>query len=293
MLDNIDNIKVSIIIPVYNVEKYIDRCLKCAVNQTFKDIEIILVNDGSTDKSINIINKYLKKYSNITLINQQNQGLSSARNTGIKNANGKYIMFADSDDYFSKRFVETLYNTAEKEKSDIVVCNYKTVFENKKIKIKNKPLKIKTYNSEKALDILIKDVFINNFAWNKIYKKEIFTENNINFPIGKTYEDMYVSYRLFHKSKKVSVINKKLYCYVKHKKSITATFTEKNFNDIISGLFEMKKYLLKNNIYKKYAFSYNFLLLKNILFLIYRIIFSKDINFKTKTKLLYKLKNSR
>ncbi len=284
------NIKVSLIIPVYNVEKYIYKCLKSAVNQTFKDMEIIIVNDGSKDNSYKIIEKYKNKYDNIKVINQENSGLSSARNTGIKISCGKYIAFADSDDYFSKRFIEYMYTTAEKKNCDIVVCGFKRISESKKLKIKNKPLKTKIFSSEKALKILIEDVFINNFAWNKLYKRDLFTENNIYFPVGKTYEDMYVSYRLFHKSNKIAVINKKLYCYVQRKKSITSSFTEKNFDDIKLGLYDMKNYLLENKIYNKYAFSYKFLVIKNILILIYKIIISKDITPKIKIKLLKELK---
>ncbi|MBO8433782.1 MAG: glycosyltransferase family 2 protein [Tyzzerella sp.] len=285
-----NNVEVSLIIPVYNVEKYIDKCLKSAVNQTFKDMEIIIVNDGSTDNSIEIVNRYIKKYDNIKLISQENKGLSSARNVGIKESSGNYIAFADSDDYFSKKFIEDMYNTIINEKSDIVVCGFKRIDENKKPNIKNRKLKYKTISSDKALDMLINDIFINNFAWNKLYKKELFTENDIYFPEGKTYEDMYVMYKLFHKSKKISIINKKLYCYVQRKSSITYHFKEKNFYDILGGLYDMKSYLIDNNIYKKHLFSYHILTLKNLALLIYRIIFSKDMDTRKKLNLFRQLK---
>ena len=125
-----DNPKVSIIIPVYNVEKYLKKCLDSVVNQTLKDIEIIVVNDGSPDNSQKIIDEYAKKYSQIASYTKENGGLSDARNYGIKKSKGKYLAFIDSDDFIDHDMIKKMYNKAVKENLDIVVCNSVEVYEN-------------------------------------------------------------------------------------------------------------------------------------------------------------------
>ena len=132
-------IKVSVIVPVYNVEKYLRQCLDSLVNQTLKDIEIICINDGTKDNSVEIINEYVKKCPNIILINQENQGLGMARNNAMKHAKGDYIAFVDSDDWVDTDMYEVLYNKAIETDADIVECDYRMVFENS-TKIKNRTL---------------------------------------------------------------------------------------------------------------------------------------------------------
>ena len=122
-MNKLSDIKVSLIIPVYNVEDYIEKCLYSVVNQTLKDIEIIVVNDGSTDQSMDIVNRFENKHSNIRIINKQNGGLSSARNRGVKVSKDKYIAFIDSDDYMNVAMLEEMYNSAEINHLDIVSCN--------------------------------------------------------------------------------------------------------------------------------------------------------------------------
>ena len=117
--------KISLIIPVYNVQEYIEKALQSVVNQTFKDFEVIIVNDGSKDQSVEIVKKFIRKYDNFRLINQENQGLSGARNTGLKEAKGEYIAFIDSDDFIENNFLEELYNLAVDNDADISYCNCK------------------------------------------------------------------------------------------------------------------------------------------------------------------------
>ena len=132
--------KVSIIIPIYNSDKTIDRCLKSIINQTYRNIEVICINDGSFDNSYKILQNYLKTDSRIKVINQTNKGVSSARNNGIKNSTGKYIMFVDADDYLKDNMIELLVKSIKKDSSDLLICNYDVkcknyIKEHKRIKL--------------------------------------------------------------------------------------------------------------------------------------------------------------
>ena len=167
--------KVSVIIPVYNVEKYIDKCLSSLVNQTLKDIEIIVVNDGSPDNSQKIIDKYVKKYpKKIKSFIKENGGQGSARNFGLTKANGEYIGYVDSDDYVELDMYEKLYNKAKTNNYDIVTCGNYNVSENYENKIVDN---IVTIYKSKTENI----IFGKMAVWNKIYKKEILVNNNIEF----------------------------------------------------------------------------------------------------------------
>ena len=158
----INNPKVSVIVPVYNVEKYLKRCLDSLINQTLKDIEIIVVNDGSTDNSLDILNKYAENDSRIKVIDKENSGVSDCRNIAMKQMKGKYIMFVDSDDWIDNNALEIMYTKIEEEKSDVVMCTYMREFTNhSKEKIFNLPeielyekdeIKVTNYASEIILD---------------------------------------------------------------------------------------------------------------------------------------------
>lgn len=246
--------KVSIVVPVYNMEKYLEKCMDSLVNQTLEDIEIIVVNDGSNDNSIKILNKYKKKYPNkIIIIDQENQGISAARNNGIDIATGEYIGFVDSDDYVKYDMFEKLYNKIEKSKSDIVVCNYQKYF----------------MKSEEYIDIdMVKNINKNNifeeptilnkiyFApWNKLYKRSLF--ENIRFPIQKKYEDINAILKVFFKAKKIDKISECLYIYRINENGETLTINKKIcdivfiFEDLINYIKGDKKYDLIKSEFKK------------------------------------------
>lgn len=259
-------IKISFIVPIYNVEEYLERCLDSICNQTYQNIEIILVNDGSTDKSEEICKKYLLKDKRIKYIKKNNGGVSSARNVGIENTTGEYICFVDSDDYINEKFAEIFLNVLLCKNSDIVICDYEKVFRLENIQ-KNILNLENVYNVDSInvisdlLEIPRKGI-ITNHMWNKIFKKELF--DNIRFPQGKNFEDIGVFYLLVNKAKNISVIPNKLYYYYERKNSIMGTLTEKSMRDKISIVNErhefiennypslIKKsesYILKNNIY--------------------------------------------
>ncbi len=164
-------VKISVIVPAYNVEKYISGCLVSLVNQTFREFEIIVINDGSTDNTADIINSFKKQSKNIILINTSNQGLSAARNLGIYNAKGEYIAFIDSDDWIDKNFLENLYSASINTNSDIACANI--------IKSKNNVhrmlIKYEKFDTYKSLDEKIHACGIPNYCyvWNKLYKRTL------------------------------------------------------------------------------------------------------------------------
>lgn len=234
---------ISVVIPVYNVENYIKKCIDSVINQSYKKLEIILVDDGSNDNSSIICDEYKEKDNRIKVIHKKNSGLSEARNSGIDIAKGKYIAFIDSDDYISNDYFEYLYKLLIDNNADIAVCDYQLFSD--KLKNKKQKEKIETFFS---LEILEKMLYGNHnliSAWCKLYKKSLF--NNIKYPKGQCYEDVNTTFLLYEKSQKVVISNLKKYFYLVRKDSITnQNFSERNF-DIIKSNDEMIEYLSKYN----------------------------------------------
>lgn len=216
--------KLSVIVPVYNVEKYLEKCIDSILRQTFTEFELILVNDGSTDKSGLICEEYVKLDKRVKVIHKNNGGLSSARNAGLDIANGEYIGFIDSDDYIDPNMLNQMYITAKNYNADIVSCRFLRINENEQEDIKVlQSTEVRVYDSYKALeeylsykDENLKD--IHTVVWNKIYKRHLF--NNIKFPEGKIFEDGYVTYRLIHEANQIAVLNNIYYYYVQRSNSI-------------------------------------------------------------------------
>lgn len=203
------NEKVSIIVPVYNVEKYLTHCLDTLRNQSYRNIEIILVDDGSTDRSGAICDQYQQVDSRIRVIHKENGGLSSARNAGIQIATGEYFSFVDSDDWVSVYMIETLLDAVVETNSDIAVCGFFCVKEND-ISPDAMDGTIRVMNKETAVEELI-NWKIRDYAWNKLYARKLF--NDILYPVGHNYEDMFTTYRLFLKSNQIVQIPDILYYY--------------------------------------------------------------------------------
>ena len=209
-----NNIKVSIIVPVYNVKKYLSKCLGSLRDQTLKEIEIICVNDGSTDGSDKLLNTLAKYDSRIVIINQENQGLSAARNAGIKIAKGEYIGFVDSDDWVDIDFYEKLYNAAKKFDCDIASGDF---YRQGKI-LKTQRLKYK--KTEAFFDPIekIERAFIPQhcYVWNKIYKKDALLGIDHQFPIGRYYEDMFWTVQVVYKLNGLITVPNTFYHYRKN-----------------------------------------------------------------------------
>lgn len=217
---------ISIIVPIYNVEKFLPYSLERIINQTYNDIEIILINDGSTDNSKIICQEYEKKDKRIKLINQKNQGAAAARNTGIREATGKYIGFMDPDDTISLEFYECLYKLITETNSDIAECatiqiSQKDFFETECKFDSIDDLKYKIVDRSGALHrIHNEDIYIvgkSLVVWNKIYRKELW--NNVKFPEGKRYEDDATTYKIFNEVNQLVTTEKILHNYVQRENS--------------------------------------------------------------------------
>ena len=248
--------KISLIIPVYNTEKFLERALKSVEKQTFKYFETIIVNDGSTDKSYQIIEKFAQNNENVTVITQENQGLSAARNAGIKKARGEYIAFLDSDDFLTPTFLSSLYRLASKNNADIACCAYKLYYDKSGFNIYMPfTAKTKVYSKRQALGKLVSDITFHHFAWNKIYRRTLFTEHNIYFP-SMYYEDISTTPKLFFFANKVAVTSRPLYFYRRHPSSMIASMTDKKINDFIKSLGIMRNCLELHNVYKYYKLRF-------------------------------------
>lgn len=208
---------ISVVIPVYNVEKYLSKCIESILNQTYKKLEIILVDDGSSDLSRNICDEYCKKDIRIKVIHKENGGLSDARNVGILNATGKYICFIDSDDYIEKNMLELLYLDIKNNDSDISCCGKVCEYPTNTIRYNDKS-DFCISNMEALRKMLLKDE-IDNSACDKLFKIELF--ENIKFPVGRYYEDIATIYKTFMISEKISHIKNIGYHYCMRNNSIS------------------------------------------------------------------------
>lgn len=244
--------KISLIIPVYNVEKFIRKTLESVCAQTFKDYEVIMINDGSTDNSLSILKEYETRYKKFHLINQDNCGLSRARNVGVDAATGEYIAFLDSDDFLDPEFLDVLYNNAVENDADISCCNYYLYYDkiSKKIYM---PFTAKTgvYSNETALKKLILDTTFHFFMWNKLFKKDLFINNDIVF-YDMYFEDVAICPQLFYYANKVAFVNKPLYYYRRHNGSIISLIDASKTNDYIKSLGVIRNFLEEKKVYKKY-----------------------------------------
>lgn len=241
---------ISIIIPVYNVKKYVRESIESAINQTYKKIEIIIIDDGSNDGSEKICDEYAKKDSRIKLIHQKNKGLSAARNKGLDAIQGKYVAFLDSDDVFHPEMIKKSYETLIKNKADCVICNYGVEQKNEKLSLD------KIYKLKKRMNIssniytknqILKLILAGNISivvWNKLYKKELF--DNIRFPEGHVHEDRIVTLQVFEKCRKTYVLDEKLMIYRIHNKSIGHTYTTKNIEDLNLACISCEQRIKKN-----------------------------------------------
>ena len=239
--------KVSVIVPVYNMEKYLKQCMDSLVNQTLEDIEIIAINDGSKDASLKILKEYQKRYPDkLIIIDQKNQGISVARNNGIDIATGKYIGFVDSDDYVKLDMFEQLYNKIRETNSDIVVCDYEEYhMDEEKFKY------IKVTENIKSNNVYDDVSIINDIDYgpcNKLFKKELF--NDIKFPKNLKYEDLNAILKVFLIASKISIVEESLYIYRINETGQTMTINKK-VKDILNILQDLIDYSKSINVFDK------------------------------------------
>jgi len=245
--------KISIIVPVYNMEKYLEKCLDSIINQSYKNLEIIVVNDGSNDNSQKIIDKYLRKDNRIKSFCKENGGLSSARNFGIEKATGKYICFIDSDDYVNLDMIELMVNKIILENSDVCICDIIDETEDGTI---NSILKGVNFS-----ELTIENVLISlPSACNKIFKKDIF---NIEFPKNKYYEDLGTIPIILSNCSTISYVNEPLYHYIQRSGSI---MHQKNYNKKLEDIFYVLERLYTDSLLKtKYEEELEYMYIKYLL----------------------------
>lgn len=235
---------ISIIVPVYNVREYLPRCIESIANQTYKKLEIILVDDGSTDDSGSVCDEYAQKDKRVTVIHKENGGLSDARNFGLPVATGKYISFIDSDDYVHPRMFEILLYFAQKKNSDMVTCAYErddeSIF---RTEISISDIIPVYLDGHKNFDEIID--FSNVVAWGRLYKKNVF--EGITFPVGKLHEDEHIIHRVLYKCKNVVCLREKLYFYRRNSNSITSVLTEKHIHDALNAFEDRINFALEHN----------------------------------------------
>lgn len=233
-------IMISVIVPIYKVEKELDRCIKSLVNQTYSDLEIILVDDGSPDNCPKICDQWAKKDSRINVIHKKNGGLSDARNAGYMAAKGSYISFIDSDDWIHYDFFKIMMNEMNKNDVDIVECDVIKTSSYMEDSVSNS-VSMQIYDSQKALELLINDNTFHQHVWNKLYKKDVI--GNILFAVGKLNEDEFWTYQIFGASKKISKIDVPMYYYYQRETSIMGQNYSLRRLDALEAKFERQLYM--------------------------------------------------
>ena len=237
---------ITVIVPIYNIEEYIAPCVKTIINQSYKNLEILLVDDGSTDNSPKICDKYKESDKRINVIHKKNGGLSDARNVAIEKAKGDFIFLLDGDDTIHERIIEVLHQNIKKYKADIATSSFLQFEDGTKPRAIN-------LSKEGALENMLYQKGCTNTAWGKLYKKELF--DNIRYPKGELYEDLATTYKLFSKAKRIVVDDRKMYNYrqrygsivnnsfsLKHLRSLDfvkeqTAFIEKNFPNIKNAAY--------------------------------------------------------
>ncbi len=239
-------VKVSVIIPAYNTEKYIAKCLSSLVNQTLKDIEIIVVDDGSTDGTKSIISQFAVKDKRIKIIEQCNKGPSAARNTGIKAAQGEYIGFVDADDWVDNDFYERLYSGAKKFNSDCAATSF--VRSGKFIKSKRCNYKKEEFFTDISIKVARAFIPRFNYVWNKIYKRDALLKLNILFPEGRLYEDIYWLVRVVYGLNGLVTVPGTYYHYRRNNTSIVTKRSQKTKIDNINAYKDLFNFMREHNI---------------------------------------------
>ncbi len=253
-----EDIKVSIVVPIYNVEKYLDRCIKSILNQTYKNIEIILVDDGSADESGAIADRYADTDDRIRVIHKANGGLSDARNAGIDICGGEYICFVDSDDAIDSRYVSCMLEACQKNDADIAICRFENVEADYTVHEGNITVAEEVMTSIEALQSIYSANNVNTVvAWNKLYSAKLWKD--VRYPKGRIHEDEATTYKLLHKAKKVVSLDTVLYYYYRNASGITgSTFSHKRL-DILWAIEQRMEYFKNNglmDLYEKDSYKY-------------------------------------
>lgn len=238
--------KISVIIPVYNIECYLEKCIMSVLEQSYKNIEVILVDDGSKDQSGTICDEFCNNDQRVKVIHKTNGGLSSARNAGIQASEGEYLCFIDGDDYIHPQMIECLWNSISYANAQMAVCQFKYVYENEKVEydLNDSNNKLTVFNRVEASELLFSKTPVSVVAWNKLYKRSLF--DRINYPeFLKTREDEYIIHYLVYECEKVVYTSKELYYYIQRNTSIMGSKSLVPKKDIIVALYDRYCFYLK------------------------------------------------
>lgn len=233
--------QISVVIPIYNVASYLAQCLDSVYKQIDLSTEVILVNDGSTDNSLEICKQYCEKYPDTLLVNKSNGGLSDARNAGTEVATGKYVYYLDSDDWLAPNAIRTLYDFATKNHCEVVQGGFYYAY-NDYLMYDNSRTEPQILDSRQAMLELIKNDYVKNFAWGKLYLAEIVKK--YKFPFGKYFEDSYWQHYIIHEIKHYGIIPTPLYYYRQRDTGISGNFSVRNLN-LLEGNEERLKFIMK------------------------------------------------
>lgn len=268
---------ISVIIPVYNIKDYISKCLESVINQTYKNIEIICVNDGSTDSSLKVLNEYAQKDKRIKIINNKHMGLSASRNIAINNAKGEYIVFADGDDWLEHNLIELAYNKISSCNADIVIYSYNIVEKDKIVPNKYLYKILEKYENK---DIILSDlVSINHCVWDRMFKKKFLIDNNIRFPEEVVQnEDSVFDMICLNYKPKYCCLPRNLYNYLSGR---NGSIMDDSLH-IISNFIQTCKYFLSTEVFKNSSDDFKILVMD-------RILISLDYNYKIKKYRLYRI----
>lgn len=238
--------KISVIVPIYKVESYLNRCVDSILNQSYKNIQVILVDDGSPDKCGEIADNYEKKDSRVISLHKENGGLSDARNYGLRYATGEYVLFVDSDDWLNEDMIDTLVNISIESKADVVQSGFYYAYEDYLLyddRYYSEDMDCMELNREELMKELVINERVKNFAWGKLYKINLIKD--IPFKKGVLFEDVFWAHKVMDRVNKYVICHKPMCYYLQRNDSIVATYTVRNL-DIIKGLKERHSFIEKN-----------------------------------------------
>lgn len=257
--------KISVIVPVYNVEAFLEKCITSILNQSFKEYEIIIINDGTKDNSGKIAEKFAERYpEKIVYIKQENKGLGGARNTGIHCAKGQYLLFVDSDDYIAPDTLEKLYNKIVEERADLLLFDFYRVSED--YEIINREYGCFSTETQFILKTYPEILFDNPSTWNKLYHRSLFFDYEIKFPEKVWYEDLRTTAKVYTKARKIVYFKEPFYYYYQRETSIMHTKDSGSYLQIIDAMEDLLEYFKKQGIYEEFENELEYLAVYHLLF---------------------------
>lgn len=275
---------ISVIVPVYKVESYLGRCIKSIISQSYRNLEIILVDDGSPDECPKMCDDWAKKDERIKVIHKENGGISDARNSGLAAATGAYICFVDSDDYIAEEFVETLYNLIIDCHTDIAAVGFKEVTTDDFVEKITEDGETHIFDGEDSIRELFSNDTYANYVWNKIYKRELF--DNVKFPVNRKMEDLGIIYKLLLITKKIAFSTKPLYFYYQRDDSILHKRDRSFYKDKFE--LSLERYEVLADLYPSMKENISFFL--KVILEVYPQIYElyEEYNWKKNAKVLFR-----